>query len=1290
MKEIFISILFCLNLLIILNEDCSNFDDEYYCEDGQLSYNEQSDEDAFQTPPRNDTYGRYRDTYQDMHYLVGYTQLKYSLDQKSCTVKIITKVNKKLGEEGIDYYFIYNFGDKKLEEDSIILYAEKDSYPNGMPISAIIVDKKSENEIARLDLEDEYFIWDNPQISQGEEYENGLKGSIVELFGWPYEDVAEECEFIGHAGYLGVKIYSPNEHILTYDTVENEVINPWWYTTQTVSYKLDSRLGDKKQLKCMINTCRKYNVRVYADVIINHMTGGGYDVYDDHRAGFSVECFHWGPRTGSAGSPYWTISDRFENNSYTGKRPVLEYPSVPYFPSDFHCKKDIRDWYEIDDLVNGWLAGMADLNTEKDYVLQRIADYFTELQSLGMSGVNIHNGKNILPESISKIFKKMKENFGGELPKDFLGVIQIHFGNQKEIIMCDDESRLSYGIPFKEKLKELGFSEEEITQIKIWNTDFLNGESSYCEDKKEWKVDPTRVVISIEYYDDINMANDYYIYIRDKNIEVHRGYIVDMFNNNENDFKIRNVFSMFSLYNNSNGFPDGKSDCSLCKTDDCKKFCKKSFPYRKAYNPLSTGYDTGNGSNWVEGEYTRIHRDKDIINSMRKWMGFEAMTESELYDKEKLKANCGEECIICDDKLKLEKLLLKCNRAGEYYQVIYQGAKHKYNEYKECYQFLDLIRDDIYEGLLDEIIFQKLNEEKEDIIIKETDIIYQISSPENQENNEYNDTSNILFGDCVEKLKEENNIPENFSLIIFKIDYFSPEIKIPIAEYEVYNPITKKVLNLNICNSIEVVYPITNSIDEETLFKHNPKSEYYNYKCSPYTTKYNTDIILNDRKEEYNKDNMGLCENNCEFIGLTYDNKYKSRCDCKPKNTLKNILDFKINKDKLIHKFIDFNSTLNFDIIYCYELLFNKKGFKNNIGNYILLSIIIIHFIGIFLFIFKGFKLIKVQIRDILKLKQKKIKIDNTFDMIKSKKDNQIINKKNKGKRIINILNNFSPKGSKDGTSKLSINSKNNLNININQNKTLNNSYIDKNIININQEEAIIDKYLLNPTDNEMNSLNYDKALKLDKRTFIQYYISLLRTNHLLLFTFFHPNDYNSFIIKLLLFFFTFSLLYTINSLFYQDKSFHKIYEDKGKFDFVYEFPKIIYSTMLSAIISLIIKYLALNEKILIEIKNSEINNLKMSSKKVIEVIKCLKIKFGSFFILSSLFLIMFWYYMSCFCAVFKNTQFHVLKDTLISFGLSLLYPFAINLIPGLFRIPSLRNNKRKKLYFLSRIIQLF
>ena len=51
-----------------------------------------------------------------------------------------------------------------------------------MPISSRIVDN-SGNQIAKLVLEDEYFMWDNPTVIQGSLYENGQKGAIDEMFG---------------------------------------------------------------------------------------------------------------------------------------------------------------------------------------------------------------------------------------------------------------------------------------------------------------------------------------------------------------------------------------------------------------------------------------------------------------------------------------------------------------------------------------------------------------------------------------------------------------------------------------------------------------------------------------------------------------------------------------------------------------------------------------------------------------------------------------------------------------------------------------------------------------------------------------------------------------------------------------------------------------------------------------------------------------------------------------------------------------------------------------------------
>ncbi len=61
------------------------------------------------------------------------------------------------------------------------------------------------------------------------------------------------------------------------------------------------------------------------------------------------------------------------------------------------------------------------------------------------------------------------------------------------------------------------------------------------------------------------------------------------------------------------------------------------------------------------------------------------------------------------------------------------------------------------------------------------------------------------------------------------------------------------------------------------------------------------------------------------------------------------------------------------------------------------------------------------------------------------------------------------------------------------------------------------------------------------------------------------------------------------------------------------------------------------------------------------------------------------------FCAIYDQTQNHLIKDTSISFGLSLIYPFGIYLIPGFFRIPSLADPKNKKecLYKFSRILQI-
>ena len=205
----------------------------------------------------------------------------------------------------------------------------------------------------------------------------------------------------------------------------------------------------------------------------------------------------------------------------------------------------------------------------------------------------------------------------------------------------------------------------------------------------------------------------------------------------------------------------------------------------------------------------------------------------------------------------------------------------------------------------------------------------------------------------------------------------------------------------------------------------------------------------------------------------------------------------------------------------------------------------------------------------------------------------------------------------------------------------------------------------------------YNLALIFDKRTYCQYYLSLIKTKHILVFSFYFRDDYNSQIIKIDLFFIGFAMLYAVNAFFFNDDTIHQIYVNNGLFDIEYQLPITIYSSFISMILDSLLSFLALSNEKIINLKErikKENNNIKMGKK----LKQNLKIKFISYFLISSILLLFFWYYISIFGAIYRNTQNHLLKDTLISFGLSLIYLFGFYLFPGFFRIPALSDIKKK------------
>ena len=1337
-KIIYLSIVFLIKTVLSL--DCDDNLKYYQCdylEREDYSTPEEWDNYAFQTPPRFDVFGRYKESYQDMSFFVGYARLNYSSNKDICTITFITKVNPKVGKEGLDYYIIYKFGSIETRNNTMEFNSKNDSYPDGISLSAKLISKRKNNIVYNLELEEEYFIWDNPNIIQSKEFKNGQKGAIVELFGWPYDDIAEECEFISHAGYLGLKVFSPNEHLQSRDMLEGTVLNPWWYGTQVVSFKLESRFGNKKQLKNMINTCRSLNVRVYAEVVINHMTGVGNDCYDNHTLS---DCTHFGAKGGSAGSPFWRYGHIIENNPYTNNRFMGEYPSVPYFPSDFHCFSEIKNWDDPFDLSYSYLVTLMDVNTEKEYPRQRIADFFTELISIGFSGISIANNRHIPSFSMAQILKKFKENLGNVLPDDLLIIIIIENADM-ELILCDLDSIINYGPSFDEYLKRGKFNREDINKIKIWfkgclaEKDFLEMYEPLCDNKID--IDVTRWVISLEYSDDINMAaNEYNIYIRDKNIETHRNiYLERMFYNPKYDWDIRLIYTSFSLYSNLNGIPDGKSTKSFCETDYCRENCV-DVPYRKAYNPLSKGYDCGNEENWVEGEYTRIHRDLLIVNAMRNWMFPKKpnMTEEELYGKERLKVfkmNCSEKCLTCDDESRENNLCLSCDDSKGYFPLVYNESQ-KYFEcydnytfhekiffnstegvfrlcYESCrtcneegnstnpncileynenicelYDYLEnkcnitgqnetntelIIKDIISEitnGYLKKLL-ANIIKNKKDLIIEDTYETYQISTLSYQLQN--TNISSVDLGECENILRQVYKINETEEIIIFKIDHFIPGYKIPIIEYSLFTQNGSIQLDLNNCNDTYIQYNLPVSINISELYKYNISSNYYNDICYTFSSDNDTDMPLSIRKSEYNKYNISLCQSDCTFIGYNTTTK-NANCKCKvesnkPFDIIKNI-----DINTLFQKFVDIKNLMNYGVLKCYKILFSKEGLMSNIGSYIIICIIFITLMEYIMFLIEGKKFyyneIKILIKDIKKEK------NNNNKMQRMSLNNNIPNKTNKNKNIT-LKNNRNIRG-------ISV-------TDLSENKDeseMKNIIVNKNIINNNEEKIREEKNGNNKNDTELNSLSYLQALKYDSRTFCEYYKSLIKSKQLIIFVCYTNNDYNSRMIKICLMYSSFALYFMVNTLFFNDSTMNQIYNDQGKDNISYRIPQILYSTIISTIIKLILTTFSLTERNILEIKRQK--TFKSINDKAAQIFKIITIKIIIFLVVNFLFLLFFWYYLSCFCAVYKNTQLYLLKDTIISFLLSLIYPFFINVIPSILRKIALTNEK-KFIYVISKII---
>ena len=421
--------------------------------------------------------------------------------------------------------------------------------------------------------------------------------------------------------------------------------------------------------------------------------------------------------------------------------------------------------------------------------------------------------------------------------------------------------------------------------------------------------------------------------------------------------------------------------------------------------------------------------------------------------------------------------------------------------------------------------------------------------------------------------------------------------------------------------------------------KHNPfdvNSPFFNDICIEFTNENGNDVLLNERRNDYFF-KYNLCGDGCQSIGYNVTIGMFI-CSCSIKTEFNYQIYF--GYFELGYIPIDIPGGFykrekgysNIKVFKCVSQVFSIKGQKLNFGSYALIICFVAFICLVFFYFVKGRKT-----------------IDDEFE--------KLGNNSNSKPKENSILDN--PPGSND---------KEKLDYDI--------STKNQKVTNIRKDTQY--------SEEDLNSVDYNTALNKDKRSFIRYYWSLIKMKQLCIFTFYTYADHNSKYVKISLFILFLAFNFVFTALFFNDNLIRIIYYYRGNTEVADHLTNIVLSSLCSIIMSYIVRFVCLSERNLMAItreKNGEERKIK------VELTKLLKKKLITVFVISGLLIELCWYYVSAYCAVFKNSQRYYFISVLFVFIVSNIWPCATSLIAPFFRIISLKNGNSPFVYKFSQKI---
>ena len=294
------------------------------------------------------------------------------------------------------------------------------------------------------------------------------------------------------------------------------------------------------------------------------------------------------------------------------------------------------------------------------------------------------------------------------------------------------------------------------------------------------------------------------------------------------------------------------------------------------------------------------------------------------------------------------------------------------------------------------------------------------------------------------------------------------------------------------------------------------------------------------------------------------------------------------------------------------------------------------------------------------------IKVENYNDnTIEENNENNEKLSKNENKIIDINLEKDSQKNDLFQISKMSVNSsysknKKNSNRNKVRNKRRNTMYYDVVIdshylqtdkvdLNVKDEDYYKD-LILNAKEvdkKEINSIPYTQALRIDNRSFIQIFASILFHKIECINIIYYRNDIVHLSLPISIYIMSLLMDLTLNCLLYTDDEISEKYHNDGKLKFITSLTLSLLSNIISAIIIYIVpkitEFSAVLELIIRDV--SDQNNYYSN---IVKFKKYFKLKLSFFFIIQFILIFLIFYYMSVFCAVYNKTQGSILNKLFI------------------------------------------